>query len=156
MEFGGVLPAATLDPTTVDHEVTEVAASAEAALIRVLERQHDYIEIAPADRLDEHIVVPSAAFELLVNILSEMARGNGITVMPVEAELTTQQAADFLNVSRPFVVKLIRDNQLPARTVGNRRRIRIADVLAYKEIDDARRRTVADGLLRDAHEIGIY
>jgi excisionase family DNA binding protein len=147
---------ATLDPTTIAPEETETAAEAALALTSVLARQHDRVEIAAVDQPDESIVVPTAAFELLINVLGEMARGNGVTLMPIEAELTTQEAADLLNVSRPFVVKLIDDRVLPARTVGNRRRVRLRDLLTYKEIDDARRRTIADELVAEAQELGIY
>lgn len=150
------MPAATLNPTMIAPEETRVAARAEVALASILERRHDHVEIASADRPAEHIVVPTAAFELLINIVGEMARGNGVTLMPVEAELTTQEAADLLNVSRPFVVKLINDGKLPARNVGNRRRVRLQDLLAFKQVDDERRRAVADELLRNAQDLGIY
>jgi excisionase family DNA binding protein len=101
------------------------------------------------------ILVPVPAVRLLVEILREMGRGNAVTVVPSQAELTTQQAADLLNVSRPYVVKLLEEGRIPYRTVGPRRRIRFTDLMTFKRTDDAHRRRVADELTRDAVELGM-
>jgi excisionase family DNA binding protein len=157
------LPTATRDPLIA--EETAAAAEAAQALTGVLERDRaadphrerlGLIAIAATDAPAQQIVVPVAAFELLVDILREMADGNGVTVMPVGAELTTQQAANVLNVSRPYVVKLIDQDLLPARTVGNRRKVRLADLLAFKERDDASRRAAVEALADSAQELDIY
>jgi excisionase family DNA binding protein len=101
------------------------------------------------------VAVPEAAVRLLVDILREMGRGNAVTIVPFHAELTTQQAAELLNVSRPYVVKLLEEGRIPYRTVGPRRRIRFADLMAFKRADDAYRRRIADDLTRDADELGM-
>lgn len=101
------------------------------------------------------VVVPTEAFRLLIDILAQMAEGNIATVIPINAELTTQQAADLLNVSRPFLVKLVETGKIPHRKVGNRRRIRFADLSDYKRRDDAERRRVADELTAEAETLGL-
>ena len=79
------------------------------------------------------IVLGKALSEVLVTMLRELAEGNAITMIPVAEELTTQQAADLLNVSRPFLIKLIDQGELQCRKVGRHRRLRAADVFAYKD-----------------------
>ena len=101
------------------------------------------------------VTVPRDAFDLFLEILGQMANGNAVTIVPVHAELTTQQAADLLNVSRPFLVKLIDDGKLPARLVGTHRRIKAADLQKYREEDQARRNTTIDELAAEAQKHGL-
>ena len=99
--------------------------------------------------------LPTGAVALLMDILEAMAAGRGMTLIPENAELTTVQAAEVLNVSRPFLIKLLDQNVLPHRKVGKHRRIRMEDVMAYKATIDRERETVLDQLAREAQEQGM-
>jgi excisionase family DNA binding protein len=101
------------------------------------------------------ITVPASALRMLKEILAEMAQGHAVALLPVHAELTTQQAADVLNVSRPYLIGLLEDRKIPFRRVGQHRRIRLDDLLAYQRKDDEQRRRVADELTADAQELGM-
>jgi excisionase family DNA binding protein len=99
--------------------------------------------------------LPKEAIELLVEILGQMANGNAVTIVPVNAELTTQQAAEMLNVSRPFLVGLLVEGKIPHRLVGTHRRVRVADLLAYKQQDDELRKAVQAELTAEAEKLGL-
>jgi len=99
--------------------------------------------------------LPTGAVAMLMEILEAMAAGRGVTLIPENAELTTVQAADVLNVSRPFLIKLLDENALPHRKVGKHRRIRMEDVMAYKARIDRERESVLDELAREAQESGM-
>jgi len=113
------------------------------ARIRVIDDQQD-------------ITVPVAALKLLVDILAHMARGNAVTIVPIHAELTTQQAADFLNVSRPYLIGLLEKRRLPYRKVGTHRRVLFKELLAYRERSDKERREILSQLSREAQDLGLY
>jgi len=100
----------------------------------------------------EPIELPAGAVALLMDILEAMAAGQGVTIMPENAELTTVQAAEVLNVSRPFLIKLLDEQKIPHRKVGKHRRIRMEDMMAYKASIDAERESVLDQLAAEAQE----
>jgi excisionase family DNA binding protein len=97
---------------------------------------------------------------LLLNALAEMGKGNGVTITPVQKEFTTQQAADFLRVSRPYLIEeLLYKGVLPYRKVGNRRRIRREDLLRYQEAEEAeiaRREAVMRELMAETERLSLY
>lgn len=104
---------------------------------------------------DEALTVPRGAVELLARILAHMANGQGVSVVPANAELTTQQAADLLNVSRPFLIGLLKAGEIEFRLVGKHRRIRAESLLNYMRTDDQRRRQSADELTALNQETGL-
>ena len=99
---------------------------------------------------EQTIDLPAGAVDLLVHVLEAMAAGQGFTLIPESAELTTVQAADVLNVSRPFLIKLLDRKVIPHRKVGKHRRIRTEDVMAYRKAIDLERERVLKQLTRDA------
>jgi len=101
------------------------------------------------------VSIPASALRLLARILTEMAEGNALTLIPIHAELTTQQAADLLGVSRPFVVKRIEGGEIPSRRVGTHRRVRFQDVMEYKHRTDAARRKTLEALAAQAQELDM-
>ncbi|MFN3634357.1 MAG: helix-turn-helix domain-containing protein [Rhizobium rhizophilum] len=98
------------------------------------------------------IELPAGAVALLMDILEAMAAGRGVTIIPENAELTTVEAAEVLNVSRPFLIKLLEEGSIPFRKVGKHRRIRMEDVMAYKTAIDQEREGVLDQLVAEAQE----
>ncbi|MFO1400764.1 MAG: helix-turn-helix domain-containing protein [Steroidobacteraceae bacterium] len=103
----------------------------------------------------QRIDVPVAALRMLVDILAQMAQGNAVSLVPIHAELTTQQAADFLNVSRPHVVRMLEEGKIAFRKVGTHRRVLFRDLMEYKQRSMAESRQAADELSRQAQELGL-
>lgn len=93
---------------------------------------------------------------MLERVVHEMKQGKSIAVMPLHEELSTQEAADLLNVSRPFLVNLLRKGEISFKKVGSHRRVRLEDLLVYKERRDSERLKALDDLAREAQEEGFY
>jgi excisionase family DNA binding protein len=104
---------------------------------------------------EQTLQLPAPAVKMLVRILEEMARGNAVTLIPVHAELTTQEAADMLNISRPSLIQLLDEGKIEFRKVGTHRRIRFDALMAFKRQADAERRAALAELAAYDQEIGI-
>ncbi len=102
---------------------------------------------------EDIVELPATAAELLLEILDDMAAGSAVAVLRTDAELTTQQAANFLNVSRPFLVGLLEAGTVPFRKVGTHRRVRFEDLRRYKDATDDARRGALDELAADAQDL---
>ena len=129
-----------------DEAFSDRAAQAADTLEQLLARHPDATAASVSMLLGEDeasVDVPIDVLKLLVRMLAETASGNAVAVSPVNAELTTQQAADLLNVSRPYLVKLLDERRIPFRRVGNRRRILLVDIMTFKHDDESERRAIA-------------
>lgn len=113
-------------------EAAKVAETALRVLASTRRRTSRAVRVRVADARDE-VVLPREAFDLLLRILGAMAKGNAVAIVPITAEITTQQAADLLQVSRPYLVQLLDGGQLPFRLVGTHRRVLARDVFKHRE-----------------------
>ncbi len=113
------------------------------------------VRIEPENEPEESISIPVAAFRLLNSILTEMAKGNAVTLIPVHAELTTQQAADILNVSRPFLIEQLEKGVIPYRKVGTHRRVMFKDLMEYKQTMNHNRLKALEELSVIDQELGL-
>jgi excisionase family DNA binding protein len=104
----------------------------------------------------EEMALPEPVFHLLRQLVHYLARGDSVALVARQKELTTQQAADLLNVSRPYLVRLLEQGDIPFTRTGKHRRIRFGDLMAYKEQRDARRRQALSRLTRLSQEAGLY
>ena len=145
------MPAGMHEPVSPTDQDSTLARESSRQLVRFAKRN---LRVRIADS-NEEVTLPAVAVRLLVDLLSEMAEGNAVTLIPIHAELTTQQAADFLAVSRPFLVKLLEDKQIPFRKVGTHRRVLFRDLMAFKRAIDQKRLETLDELAAQGQELHL-
>ncbi len=147
----------TVTPTDQEARLAQEASrELEAALARGAGDAAPQLRLRVGGSGAANIRVPEPALRLLIGVLREMAEGHGVLVLPVEAELTSQQAADVLRVSRPFLIKLLDQGKLPYRRVGAHRRLLARDVLRYAAEERARRERVMQELTDESERLGLY
>lgn len=141
-------------PTEAD---ARLARESVERLVRQLAKANGSIQlrVTEPEGASETVEIPNAAFRLLVTILAEMASGNAVRLIPHNAELTTQEAADLLNVSRPYLVRLLDEQRMPSHRVGTHRRVLVKDVMAYKAEHRRARSAALDELTRLDQELGL-
>lgn len=100
--------------------------------------------------------LPPSAYAVLIHAIHEMARGRAITVAPVDTEVTTHQAAELLNISRPFLVRNLLGTAIPFHYVGTHRRIKLPELLAYRQRRDHAARAALREMATEAQELGLY
>lgn len=145
--------AANVPPGEIESEVAERA----LRRIRLYLQRHDEDAISlhvEGGQSDEVLVVPRESVHLFAQMLAHMANGDGVAVLPTHKRLTTQQAADALNVSRPYLIKLLEEGKIPHEKVGRHRRVRLDDVLDYRRKSLAEQNAAADDLSRLGQEWG--
>jgi excisionase family DNA binding protein len=145
-----------IDPILPSDQDAMLARAAQLALERseTLDKAM-HVQINAAGRQLTTLDLPPVVTRLLMDILKETAAGNAVALVTVEAEITTHQAATILNVSRPYVIGMIDKGLLPARMVGNQRRLPLRDVLAYKAENRAKRRETLREMTVLDQELGL-
>ncbi len=141
-------------PTEAD---ARLARESVRQLGRILETRDAelHFRYKPDEDREETVTLPLSALRLLKDILDRMAQGQGVTVFSLSRELTSQEAADLLNVSPPYLIGLLEEGKIPSRLEGNHRRVRIDDLLVYKRWDEAERLKALGELVAQAQELDM-
>jgi excisionase family DNA binding protein len=144
--------------TLPDSKESELAQRGQQALAAYLSTRLETQRIAIVGEDDEThtIELPISAMKMLVEILGELAAGNAVQIVPVHAELTTQEAANILNVSRPHLVKLLEEGHLPFHKIGRHRRILFSDLMTYRNKREHESLDIMQALTDEAQDSGIY
>ena len=135
----------------------EAAVQGQRELASLLSTKFETQRIDIFDKEDKphRLVLPTSALRLLVDILGELALGNAVKVVPVHAELTSQEAADLLNVSRPHLVKMLEEGAIPFTKTGRHRRVRFSDLMAFKQRRDEQSQEAMEALAQQAQALGM-
>ena len=141
----------TTFPRLEEAQQAELAARSFAALPRVKRRTLRLTTTPQGPPVE----VPETAFRMFLEILNQMARGNAVSLVPTHHELTTQQAADLLHVSRPYLVKMLESGAIPYHKVGTRRRLKFQDLMAYMEKVRGESRHALNALAAQAQKLGM-
>lgn len=134
-----------------DVESSALARTSAEELSRLLGKMPE-AERASVKLDGNNLILPRQALALLRDLLVEMAQGNAVTIVPTHAELTTQEAANILNISRPHIVKLLEKGEIPFSKTGTHRRIRYQDLMAYQGQQTAKSKMALDELVSQAQE----
>jgi excisionase family DNA binding protein len=135
---------------------TTVLPARDSALLDAAEqllRSEAEVELTAAG---ESVALPPEVRQLLADVVRTMRRGQAITLAPLGQQLTTQEAADLLGISRPTLIKLLEQGQIPYETPGRHRRLRLVDVLAFQELRRSEQREALRELANEAQELGLY
>ncbi|MDM9384167.1 helix-turn-helix domain-containing protein [Chlorogloeopsis sp. ULAP01] len=123
-------------------------------LARILTHEGSQAKLVGAN--GEEIYIPESICQVLRQVVNAMASGKAISIVPEEQEMTTQQAADFLNVSRPYLIKLLEQGEIPYIKVGSHRRVRLEDLKKYKQQRSQKRSQFLKQLVELSEEAGLY
>ena len=138
-------------PTTLPSEEDSALAQRASQVIAVSQPLELRVKLDDGQEL----VLPKAATRLIALLLTEMAQGNAVTIIPIHANLTTQEAADYLNVSRPHLISLLEGAKMPYHMAGTHRRIRFQDLVTFKESLEKRRREIMEDLAAQSQQEGM-
>jgi excisionase family DNA binding protein len=146
-----------LVPPAMSPEQLEMLRTAERLIMESLDRSRAAsITVESKGGKGEPIAVPPQVLRVLARVLGLMAKGQPVTLVPEKQELSTVEAANFLNVSRPFVIKEIEEGRLPHRMVGTHRRILFADLMEYAKKMRSRQQKALESMAANARDLGLY
>lgn len=154
MGLGDSIEPDSLFPDPQDTELAKEARDKLISLFKKKEKVYEF-EISKGKGKKESIQVPSSAFAIFFEIIKQMANGNAVTVIPYHAQLTTQEAANFLNVSRPYLIKLLEEGKIPFSKVGRHRRVAFDEILKYKNSLMAASKKAREELTKDAQDLDL-
>lgn len=143
-----------IEPFVADDAEATIAAKAFAKLRPIAAAGED-VRVVVQDKPTIVVPLPARAVELIVNLLEAMAQRTPFSVIPHDAEFTTQQAADYLNVSRPFLIGLLDAGRINHRMVGTHRRIRFADLLEFEKVSRAEREAAIAEMIAESQRLGL-
>lgn len=145
----------TVEPGSPSEAEMEAAQEASRALARFSGKGGVRVEAVGDHEARQSFILPATAVRLLTDVLARLAEGRTVVVMHSDAELTTQQAADMLNVSRPHLIKLLQEDKLPHHKVGTHRRISLRDLEAYRQLRAAEASAALDELAQQAQDLDM-
>jgi len=151
----GAADLAAVQPNAAEVRTADIAMRRVRRYLADHAEEHDIRVVVGGDP-DDTLSLPRSSVELLARVLAHMAAGQAVSVVPAHAELTTQQAAELLNVSRPYLIGLLDAGEIEYRKVGKHRRVRADSLMVYKRRDDHARREVADELTELNRDMGLY
>lgn len=134
--------------------ITEAEADAIKQLEHILSQENSQLKLVAAN--GEEMTIPNSVYHVLRQVVQVMASGKNVSIVTYNPEITTQQAADLLNVSRPYLIKLLEQGELPYILVGTHRRVKFEDLIKYKQQRDTKRRQLLDELIEISQEAGLY
>lgn len=138
-----------------EHDIALASQSSKELAALFPKKEKDFHMLVKVNNHETQITFPFSAIKLLLQILTQMAEGNAVTLIPIHAELTTQEAANLLNVSRPFLIKLLEKGQIPFHKIGTHRRIRFIDLIHFKANSNKASQKALDELVKQAQELDL-
>lgn len=129
--------------------------SQELSAVLEINGEAQKINVIDKEGKTHEVTIPSSALNMMVEVLTQLGQGNSVSITPIHAELTTQEGADMLNMSRPTFIKLLDSQEIPFSRTGNRRKVAYADLMAYKQRLEQRRLAALDELSALDQEMGM-
>ena len=141
-------------PTAEEVALAKLSSQELSAVLETNGEIQDF-NVVGKDGETHQVKMPASAVKLMIEVLTQLGQGNSVNITPIHAELTTQEAADILNMSRPTLIKLLDSGDIPHSRTGNRRKVAFVDVMNYKQDIDAKRLAALDELTALDQELGL-